>query len=196
MDRWFTPDHYIWSPLNYLGLWWLVIAVHAMPGANYNSPAMLSAHVHEVSSVDDSASPMLDSDGPYYWPDNSEFFADYSETCVVCRCWRNCVWYFRTGILWAWPCYEFRVRFVFTVWQVFDLAYMDCIHKLHTWIAYMDCRCPMGDLTPASTYSIHLIADVLWETWSQHLFVTTFVLSNTVIAFTRSVKVWLLLPWF
>ena len=49
-----------------MGLWWLVIAVHAMPGANYNPLAMLSAHVQYVSFVDDSASPMLDFVGTFW----------------------------------------------------------------------------------------------------------------------------------
>ena len=51
------------------------MAVHLKPDANYISSAMLLAHVHYVSFVDDTASPMLDFGGPYYWPsDNSEFF--------------------------------------------------------------------------------------------------------------------------
>ena len=51
------------------------MAVHLKPDANYISSAMLLAHVHYVSFVDDTASPMLDFGGPYCWPsDNSECF--------------------------------------------------------------------------------------------------------------------------
>ena len=88
-----------------------------MPGAIYNSPAMLSAHVQYASFVDDSASPMLDFVGTLFGQLMTQNFFSLTTArrVFVAVVGTTACDVFEQGFNGPGPCYEFRVRFVFIV---------------------------------------------------------------------------------